>query len=41
MSEVNYLQFIDCTYDVKRQNEEPKNKLPRQLEEAYVGLPKY
>ena len=38
---VNYLQFIDCTLDTEKQNEEPQDKPPKQQEEAYLGLPIY
>ena len=36
---VNYLQFVDCALDAAKQNEELKNMLPQQQEEAYLGLP--
>ena len=38
---VNYLQFVDCTIDAAKQNEEPKDRPPKQQEEAYLGLPIY
>ena len=38
---VNYLQFVDCTLDSAKQNEEPYDKPPKQQEEAYLGLPIY
>ena len=34
---VNYLQFVDCTLDAAKENEEPQE----QQEEAYLGLPIY
>ena len=34
---VNYLQFIDCTLDAVKHNEEH----PKQHEEAYLGVPIY
>ena len=36
---VNYLQFIDCTFDAKKQNEEPQNRSPKKQQEGYLGLP--
>ena len=38
---VNYLQFIDCTLDAVKQNEEQQDRPPKQQEEAYLGLPIY
>ena len=40
-STVNYLQFIDCTFDAPKQNEEPQDRPPKQQDEAYLGLPMY
>ena len=36
---VNYLQFIDCTLDAAKQNEELQHRPKQQQEEAYLGLP--
>ena len=36
---VNYFQFIDCTLDAAKQNEELQDRPPQQQEEAYLGLP--
>ena len=41
MSAVNYLQFIDCTHDAVKQNEESQDIPPMQQEETYLGLPIY
>ena len=38
---VNYFQFVDCTLDAAKQNEEPQEMLPKQQEEAYLALPIY
>ena len=38
---VNYLQFVDCTLDAAKQNEETEDKPPKQQEKAYLGLPIY
>ena len=35
---VNYLQFIDCTLDAVKQNEEPQDTPLKQQEEALLGL---
>ena len=36
---VNYLQFVDCTLDAAKQNEELQDSPPQQQERAYLGLP--
>ena len=33
---VNYLQFVDCTLDAAKQNEEPQDRPPKHQEEAYL-----
>ena len=38
---VNYLQFVDCTLNEAKQNEEPQDMPPKQQQEAYLGLPIY
>ena len=38
---VNYLQFVDCTLDAAKQIEESWDRLPKQQEKAYLGLPIY
>ena len=38
---VNYLQFVYCTLDTAKQNEEPQDRPPKQKEEAYLGLSIY
>ena len=38
---VTYLQFVDCTLDAAKQNEESQNRPPDQQVEAYLGLPIY
>ena len=38
---VNYLQFIDCTLDATKQNEELQDRPPKQQEETYLSLPTY
>ena len=30
---VNYLQFVDCTLDAAKQNEEPQDRPPQQQKE--------
>ena len=35
----NYLQFVDCTLDAAKQNEELQDRPPQQQEDAYLGLP--
>ena len=37
---VNYLQFVDCTLDATKQNQETQDRPPQQQEEAYLSLPK-
>ena len=36
---VTYLQFVDCTLDAAKQNEEPQDRPPQQQVEAYLGIP--
>ena len=38
---VTYLQFVDCTLDAAKQNEESQDRTPKQQGEAYLGLPIY
>ena len=38
---VNYLQFVDCSLDAAKENEEPQDRPLKQQEEAYLGLPTY
>ena len=38
---VDYLQFIDCTLDTAKHNEEPWNRPPKKKDEVYLGLPIY
>ena len=38
---VTYLQFVGCTLDAAKQNEEPQDRPPKQKKEAYLGLPIY
>ena len=38
---VNYLQFVECTLDAAKKNEEPQDRPPKQQEKAYLGLPIY
>ena len=36
---VNYLQYVDCTLDAAKQNEDIQDRPSQQQEEAYLGLP--
>ena len=38
---VNCLQFIDCTLDAAKQNEEPQDRSQKKQEEAYLSIPIY
>ena len=38
---VNYSQCVDCALDAAKQNEEPYARLPKQQEDAYLGLTLY
>ena len=37
---VHYLQFVDCTLDAAKQNEELQDRPSLQQEQAYLGLPR-
>ena len=38
---VNYLQFVGCTLNAVKQNEELQERPQKQQEEAYLGLTIY
>ena len=38
---LNYLQFVDCSFDAAKENEEPQDRSLKQQEEAYLGLSIY